>query len=357
MIVDEVHLLGRSEYFRDLRVGKDLLKPTKVNAVEHYFGRLLVSYLEAEKNYLERFFTFNHGQPELTKEGVKFVFNLTNKFLTLIQGAPDLLKEVSEATGISTTEIINTSSEMWETIGKTTKMGGKRDFLANSLLSYITTFFGLEKGSRYFGIKNVRDRDRGIPLPSHEFNEEARFWLGVINKKILPLDDGMIYHYFHFSSWLKSVAEGRLVGVSGSLFEPTIKGGVRKSQLVETLENYTDGRVVNLSKKQPPLPIPFIQIADTDNDLLASVLNEGINTLKAEQPQPHFIICWNDEMANKLFTLFDRIGVSVTVIDKDSNRGVINNTLRDLSDGKIKIVITKEVFPKTSRTPLKTIPI
>lgn len=340
-VVDETHLLDVSPYYRSQGIKEVGSEPSELDAIDHFFGRLLVNSLETEKN-LEKYFVFGSGQPELSEEGNKFVSRLTNNFSNLIRESRDLLKEISNKVGIPELRLIDQSLKIWDVFRKTAKKkeGGKKDFIASSLLSYVSILANIEKGRNVSEVEDVRDVNRGIDLPTHKFSTEARYWLRVMNKEILPGNEELISHYFYFASWLDTVVKGRLIGLSGSLFEPRLKGGIRESQIVKTLNNYSEGRVINLSKEQDPLSIPYVKISDTYNDLVQSILKEGIATLGAKQPQPHFIICWNDEMAEEMSLIFAKNGISTVAINKDTDRKSLNNTLRALSDGAFKVVIT-----------------
>lgn len=356
MVVDEVHLLDRATFYTSRASEiKGSVEFANAEISNYFFARLISSEFENNQDFL-KYVVFTEKSPELNTEGKDFLERLGKQINLLLTDQPNnleiLIKQVAAETKTPVEKIKEIVKRDWDSLNSkrnrhgTAKetdadyVGDQQSLLQDLFMEFSSVKMNLHEGGEFYDRDQtfVRDSLRGLALPSHKFDFKTRFWLSVINKKIVPFDDEMIDHYFHFSSWLAAVVKGRMIGLSGSLYEQNLKGDMVKSHLARTFEGFSQGLVTNLSPEQKPLPIPYIKIRESEEGLINSIREHSFGYLHSKKP--HLIVCWNDIFADKLYQSLASSVDRIAVINKDSNPDEIDLAMRNLADGKIQIVIS-----------------
>lgn len=371
VVVDEVHLLDKASFYTSLNTEvQESDKITDPELSNYFFSRLISSEFENNQDFLN-YVMFTGKKPYLKTEGETFLHGLGKKINGLSgdnsKQLNALVKQISDETKIPVSKIKDIVKKTWSQLetkrnrktanSKATDYIGKsQDYLQDLFLEFVSIKMNLHEGGDFYEGTRVRDPIRGLALPSHKFDFQTRFWLGVINKKIIPFEDELVDHRFHFSSWLAAVTKGRIIGLSGSLYEQDLKGKMIQSHLAKTLTDFSEGLVTNLSPEQKPLPVPFINITRSEDQLIEQVIKKANGFLYAHKP--HFIVCWNDVFADTLLTKLKGLNVNAVVINKDSSPEDVDQTMHKLADGKIQIVISsgQGSFGQNIKTSLDNFP-
>lgn len=265
-------------------------------------------------NYVLPGLTFNQSKKELI---VKTIFEGTKKFWG------DLLQEEN----LQIDEEVNPRLNYLET-------------LAEKIVSVMS---GIKPGQDYVtkkGGPSVRERGRGILLPSHQYNDDVDFFIRVVddNQQYRFIPQGNRLNYgFSFPSWVNYYAKGKVQGLTANLFRQDLwTGEIKKGKLARVLEEFTSGKVTPAEEqKNEQLPLPNPEIF-TDTDGLLNHFATQKDLLAGQNQQ--MIICYNDYLAENIQGAIE--DKSIGLIISTTSEKEVKRLLGEFAKGNIKTIIT-----------------
>ena len=147
------------------------------------------------------------------------------------------------------------------------------------------------------GQQIVRDRFMGIALPSHRFSFDIQLGLQAWDGSVSFAD------YFEnaaetvsFEGWIVHYLGGRISGLSGTLFTPTLTNPYhpKKTSLARFLEKYTQGQSIFIGQEKYALP-PEPQIFENNQ-----VIEQDLFQQLQQDRRQTIIFCYDENEAKKL---------------------------------------------------------
>ena len=354
MVIDEIQYLDKLPSHVSLTVGKENNRKIIEENIDEYFFARLVSDLFGKEDSVRQYFTFGNKLPELNEEAtllLKDVVKKLDKYFSQKDGSFDqLLENVANETGVDKNKISYNLRKFWKKLtSRNYKMmlpalkekdyeNDRQQFLFSKATEFASVSVSLREGVEKSGDNTVRDVYRGIKMTNQKFDEKNEFWLGVFKKKFIVPRDELVANYFHLPAWLNLVLGGRAIGLSGSLFGQTIDGKIKKTPLAGMLSEFTEGEVINLSQEKPPLPIPYLSIAENSNFMINEVIKKS-SEIK-DQKKPHLIVCWDELTAKDLLKKMKEKKLNINIVNEDSSPSDLEDIFRNLADGKLDAVIS-----------------
>lgn len=217
-------------------------------------------------------------------------------------------------------------------------------FLDMTFQEYLRSITSVEKGVDYINPDKIRDRLRGILLPSRKFTGIVPFQLNLSEKKFAGIDESGVKNRLNFPTWVAAIVQGNVVGLSNDLFYTDPSTGKRElSILGEVLEKHTDGYVVDLAPKKEvgeKVPFPDLDILLSKNAIVNKTLRDIDLRINGEKWRQEMVVCWDEEMGNQLYK---------SLLKTKKKVGLINSQLSDeqadllhlqFANGEIDFLVT-----------------
>ena len=217
-------------------------------------------------------------------------------------------------------------------------------FLTQIFEEYLRAITSVEKGVDYINPDKIRDRLRGILLPSRKFTGMVPFQLNLSEGKFAGIDEAGVKNRLNFPTWVAAIVQGNVVGLSNDLFYTDPSTGKRElSTLGEVLEKHTDGYVVDLAPKKElgkALPFPDPEITRSKSSLIKKVYKEIDSRINKPGWRQEMVVCWDEEMGDQLYK---------SLLKTKKKVGLINSQLSDkqadllhlqFANGEIDFLVT-----------------
>ena len=205
-------------------------------------------------------------------------------------------------------------------------------FLDMTFQEYLRSITSVEKGVDYISPDKIRDRLRGILLPSRKFTGMVPFQLSLSEKKFAGIDESGVKNRLNFPTWVAAIVQGNAVGLSNDLFYTDPSTGKRElSILGEVLEKHTDGYVVDLAPKKEvgkAIPFPDPEILRSESSVIKKVFKDIDSRINKEGWRQEMVVCWNEEMGNQLYE---------SLLKTKKMVGLINSQLSDADADKLHL--------------------
>lgn len=368
VLFDEIHQLTDESFIsttrsgkRKVRVSPEILSEDEIreNISSFIIAKMVSRKLQANKSN----FYIEGNELNLSENAYQEMEQL-NTDLTMIFESENQDQQLSDLIGDYVLPGLTFNKSKKELIVKTIFEGTKkfwRDLLhqenlkvdegVNPRLNYLETLAekivsimsGVKPGRDYVtkkGGPSVRERGRGILLPSHQYNDDVDFFIRVIDDKqqymFIPQGNRLNYG-FSFPSWINYYAKGKVQGLTANLFRQDLwTGEIKKGKLARVLEEFTSGEVIPAEEsKNEQLPLPNPEIFADGDGLLNYFANQ--KDLPAGQNQ-EMIVCYNDYLATNIQGAIKNKNIGL-IISTTSEKEV-KRLLDEFAQGKIKTIIT-----------------
>lgn len=217
-------------------------------------------------------------------------------------------------------------------------------FLNGAFEEYLRAITSVEKGIDYISPDKIRDRLRGILLPSRKFTGMVPFQLNISEGKFAKIDEGGVKSRLNFPTWVAAIVQGNVVGLSNDLFYTDPSTGRRElSTLGQLLEKHTNGYVVDLAPKKEigkAIPFPDPEIVRTSSLLVKKVFRDIDTRINQKGWRQEMVVCWDEEMGNQLYESLIKTKKKVGLISSQMPDDEADLIHQRFANGEIDFLIT-----------------
>jgi len=182
----------------------------------------------------------------------------------------------------------------------------------------------------------VRHGVLGVEESDKRFNFSTYFNLANKYSALRLPREEQISHSLDYPTWVKFVMGGRVLGLSGALFQINRRTG--KYELTpfgQEMEWATGSRIRNVSTESPMIALPEPHIFRDQGSMEKSL--EGLmKTLK----KANLLVCWDEHQAEALSRSLSRYGKKVGVIYAGTSLEDESRLITDFTTGEISILIS-----------------
>jgi len=197
----------------------------------------------------------------------------------------------------------------------------------------------LKEGRDYLwkeDIPVVRHGVLGVEESDKRFNFATYFNLANKHRSFSFPQEEQISHSLDYPTWVKYVMGGRVLGLSGALFQINRRSG--KYELTpfgQEMEWATGHNIKNVSTETPMIPLPEPQVFE-DDDGLEKKLEESAKTFR----KPNLLVCWDERQAERISTHLNQSGNKTGVIYAGTSLDEELKLITDFTTGEINILIS-----------------
>ncbi len=217
-------------------------------------------------------------------------------------------------------------------------------FLIQTFEEYLHAITSVEKGVDYINPDKIRDRLRGILLPSRKFTGMVPFQLNLSEGKFAGIEESGVKNRLNFPTWVAAIVQGNVIGLSNDLFYTDPSTGKRElSTLGEVLEKHTKGYVVDLAPKKETgkaLPFPDPEIIRSKSLLVKKIYKDIDSRISKPGWRQEMVVCWDEEMGDQLYRSLLKTKKKVGLINSQLSDAEADQLHLQFANGEIDFLIT-----------------